>query len=62
MPLREMSRERIWLLPPTLDELVPQDHPARFVAESSREEHIAAAVPGVYADGVCNARLEVGPH
>ncbi len=33
MPLREMNREQAWLLPPTVDELVPQDHPARFVAE-----------------------------
>ena len=33
MPLREMRREQAWLLPPSLDELLPLDHPARFVAE-----------------------------
>ena len=33
MPLRDMDREQMWLLPPSLDELLPLDHPARFVAE-----------------------------
>jgi len=32
MPLRPLNREQAWLLPPRLDELVPEDHPARFVA------------------------------
>ena len=31
--LRDMPREQAWLLPPSLDELLPLDHPARFVAE-----------------------------
>ena len=33
MPLRDVNREQAWLLPPSLDELLPLDHPARFVAE-----------------------------
>ena len=33
MPLRDMPREQAWLLPPSLDELLTFDHPARFVAE-----------------------------
>ena len=33
MPFREFDREQMWLLPPSLDELLPLDHQARFVAE-----------------------------
>ena len=33
MPWRPFNREQGWLLPPTLDQLLPDDHPARFVAD-----------------------------
>ncbi len=32
MPLRAMSRDQDWLLPPSTDDWVGADHPARFVA------------------------------
>jgi len=31
MPVRPLSRDQLFLLPPSLDELVPEDHPVRFV-------------------------------
>jgi transposase len=32
MPSREINRQQTWLFPPTLDEMINNDHPARFIA------------------------------
>lgn len=45
MPLRPFSRDLAWLLPPHLDEWIPTDHPARFVAAV-----VDALDPAVWAE------------
>jgi hypothetical protein len=32
MSFRELNRQQTWILPPMLDELIPDDHPVRYVA------------------------------
>ena len=32
MPWRDWDREQVWLMPPSLDEVLADDHPARLVA------------------------------
>ena len=45
MSLRDMDRDQMLLLPPSLDELLPLDHPARFVAEFVVTHWIGKAGP-----------------
>ncbi len=42
MPARLYTREQVWLLPPSLDDLLPDDHAARFVDCYVRELDLAA--------------------
>ena len=49
MPLRDMDREQMWLTPPSLGELLSQDHPARFVAEFVRRAILSGLFAAVIA-------------
>ena len=49
-----MDREQMWLLPPSLDELLPLDHPGRFVAE-----FVAEFVDGLDREGWAELGVEI---
>lgn len=41
MTLRSLNREQTWLLPPSLDELISSNHPARYIATFiDSQEHV----------------------
>lgn len=52
MPRRSLNREQAWLLPPSLDDMLPEDHAVRFVA---------ALVAELDAGDWCNLGVDAVP-
>ena len=62
MPLRAFSREKTWLLPPTLEELLPADHAVRYVAAFvDALDRAAWCELGVAPDGAAVGALAYHP-